>query len=313
MKGIGKVKHVAVLVGNSSEREVSLMTAKGIIAALESRDYKATQLEIDKNLADNLLKLDVDVVFIASHGKFGEDGTVQGLLEILGLPYVGSKVMASSLAMNKIMSKKIFVYEGLRTPAWVALHRDEDLRLRQAEIDELFAKHKRLIVKPSSQGSTIGLSLIKDKKDLPEAVNTAFLYDEEILIEQAITGTELTVPILGNRNPVILPCVEIVPLKELYDFEAKYVVNMSRHFVPPTVETRVAQEASEMALKAHLALGCSGISRADFIADHEGRCWLLEVNTLPGMTNTSLVPESALAYGYSYGELVEKLIQLACQ
>ena len=307
------MEHVAVLVGSSAEREVSLMTAKGIIAALKERGYEVTQLEIDRDLAENLLKLNVDVVFIAAHGKYGEDGTVQGLLEILDIPYVGSGILASSLAMNKIMSKKIFAHEGLRTPEWIALYKDEGYEHKRAEIEALLAAKGRLIIKPSSQGSTIGLSQVKEAKELDEAIAKAFQFDREVLIEEAITGTELTVPVLGNRNPLVLPCVEIVPLNELYDYEAKYVPNMSRHFVPPLVEARVVREASALAERAHLALGCLGISRADFIADEKGDCWLLEVNTLPGMTNTSLVPESAKAYGYSYADLVEKLIDLALE
>lgn len=290
-----------------------MMTAKGIIAALISRGYKTTQLEIDAHLPGQLLSLNVDAVFIASHGKFGEDGTIQGLLDIMGLPYVGSGVMASSIAINKIMSKKIFEFEGIRTPKWLAVNKRELISKVLIHIDEVFGKEQRLIVKPSSQGSTIGLTLVKEHHHLQEALEKAFQFDEDILVEEAIIGSELTVPVLGNDDVTALPCVEIVSLNELYDYEAKYAVNMSRHLIPPQVSIGVAQQAQDMAMKAHKALGCQGISRSDFIADREGQCWLLEVNTLPGMTNTSLVPDSAKAFGYSYADLVEKLIELALQ
>lgn len=289
------------------------MTATGIVAALNARGYRTTQLEIDALLPQKLNELKVDAAFIASHGKFGEDGTIQGLLDIMGIPYVGSGVLASSLAMNKIMAKKIFEYEGLKTPKWVAVHKRESFLEMKAKIDAVFSADQRLIVKPSSQGSTIGLSLIKDRSYLEEALQKAMSFDDEVLIEEAIIGSELTVPVLGNRDAIALPCVEIISLNELYDYEAKYAANMSRHMIPPQVELRVAQQAQDMALTAHRALGCEGISRSDFIADRNGQCWLLEVNTLPGMTNTSLVPDSAKAFGYSYADLVEKLIELALQ
>ncbi len=289
------------------------MTATGIVAALHARGYHTTQLEIDAQLPQKLAELKVDAAFIASHGKFGEDGTIQGLLDIMGIPYVGSGVLASSLAMNKIMAKKVFEYEGLRTPKWVALHKKESYLEMKAKIDAVFSPDQRLIVKPSSQGSTIGLSLIKERSLLEEGIVKALNFDVEVLIEEAIIGSELTVPVLGNLDLIALPCVEIISLNELYDYEAKYAANMSRHMIPPQVEIRVAQQAQDMAIAAHRALGCQGISRSDFIADRNGQCWLLEVNTLPGMTNTSLVPDSAKAFGYSYADLVEKLIELALQ
>ena len=307
------LKHIAVLVGSSSEREVSLMTATGIVAALRARGYRTTQLEIDAQLAKKIGELDIDAAFIASHGKFGEDGTIQGMLDIMGIPYVGSGVLASALAMNKIMSKKVFEFEGLRTPKWVAIQKSESVSTMKLKIDRVFSPEQRLIVKPSSQGSTIGLSLVKDRSTLEEALKKALLFDEEALVEEAIIGSELTVPVLGNQDVIALPCVEIISLNELYDYEAKYAANMSRHMIPPQVGITVAQEAQEIAIRAHKALGCLGISRSDFIADRSGKCWLLEVNTLPGMTNTSLVPDSAKAYGYSYADLVEKLIELALQ
>ena len=307
------LKHIAVLVGSSSEREVSLMTATGIVAALQARGYRTTQLEIDAQLAKKIGELVIDAAFIASHGKFGEDGTIQGMLDIMGIPYVGSGVLASALAMNKIMSKKVFEFEGLRTPKWVAVQKGESFATMKSKIDQVFSSEQRLIVKPSSQGSTIGLSLVKDRAFLEEALKKALMFDEEALIEEAIIGSELTVPVLGNHDVIALPCVQIISLNELYDYEAKYAANMSRHMIPPQVGIEVAQEAQEIAIKAHKALGCLGISRSDFIADRSGKCWLLEVNTLPGMTNTSLVPDSAKAYGYSYADLVEKLIELALQ
>lgn len=307
------MKNVAVLVGRSSEREISLKTAAGIIAALQSRGYRAYQMEIDAQLPSALQAMPVDVVFIASHGKFGEDGTVQGLLEIMGIPYVGSGVLASALAMNKIMSKKIFEFEHIRTPKWLPVDQYTDLSKISERVNEVFAGIDHLIVKPASQGSSIGLTLVKERQSLLPALQLALKYDNEVLIEEAISGTELTVAIWGNHELTVSPCIEIVSSNEFYDYEAKYAVNMSKHLIPARIAPAVEEEARSMAQQAHLALGCRGISRSDFFADKEGRCWLLEVNTLPGMTGTSLVPDAAKALGYSYADLVEKLIQLALE
>ena len=307
------MKNVAVLVGRSSEREISLKTAAGIIAALQSRGYRAYQMEIDAQLPGALQAMPVDVAFIASHGKFGEDGTVQGLLEIMGIPYVGSGVLASALAMNKIMSKKVFEFEQIRTPKWLPVDQYTDLDRIHEQVETVFAGVDHLIVKPASQGSSIGLTLVKERQDLLPALHLALQYDTEVLIEEAISGTELTVAIWGNHELTVLPCIEIVSSNEFYDYEAKYAVNMSKHLIPARIAPAVEAEAKAMAVKAHRALGCRGISRSDFFADKEGRCWLLEVNTLPGMTGTSLVPDAAKAIGYSYADLVEKLIQLALE
>lgn len=307
------MKNVAVLVGRSSEREISLKTAAGIIAALQSRGYCAYQMEIDAQLPSALQAMPVDVAFIASHGKFGEDGTVQGLLEIMGIPYVGSGVLASALAMNKIMSKKIFEFEHIRTPKWLPVDQYTDLSKISEQVNEIFAGIDHLIVKPASQGSSIGLTLVKERRQLLPALQLALKYDNEVLIEEAISGTELTVAIWGNHELTVSPCIEIVSSNEFYDYEAKYAVNMSKHLIPARIAPAVEEEAKAMAQQAHNALGCRGISRSDFFADKEGRCWLLEVNTLPGMTGTSLVPDAAKALGYSYADLVEKLIQLALE
>ncbi len=306
---------VAVLVGESSEREVSLKTSRGILKALEERGYRAILMEIDRELPARLLAEKVDVAFIASHGRFGEDGTIQGLLEILGVPYVGSGVLASALALDKVMSKKVFMAEGIPTPEY---HVIDGRQLKQSDVkwlvESILAENSLpMIVKPSDQGSTIGLTVVHTEEDLWPALTTAVRYDQQILVERYIKGVELTVGIIGNDDPQILPCIEIASAKGLYDYEAKYTMGMSEHIIPPRLPLAAVAQVERLALRAHQALGCRGISRTDIMVDAEGHPWVLEVNTLPGMTETSLVPDAARAAGLSYADLVERLVQYALE
>ncbi len=306
---------VAVLVGHSSEREVSLKTSRGILKALEERGYRAVLMEIDRGLPNRLLSESIDVAFIASHGKHGEDGTIQGLLEILGIPYVGSGVLASALALDKVMSKKVFATEGIPSPEY---HVVDGRQMKQSEVKGLVQRILAenplpMIVKPSDQGSTIGLTVVRSEEELWPALTTAVQYDQQILVERYIKGVELTVGVIGNDSPQILPCIEIAVPKGLYDYEAKYTMGMSEHIIPPRLPAGVIAEVESLALRSHQALGCRGISRTDIIVDANGQPWVLEVNTLPGMTETSLVPDAARAAGISYADLVEKLVQLALE
>ncbi|MCL2547575.1 MAG: D-alanine--D-alanine ligase [Symbiobacteriaceae bacterium] len=302
---------IAVLTGCSSEHEISLKTAALVSAALQENGYAVTELEIGPMVAGELLTLRPDAVFIASHGRFGEDGTIQGLLEILGIPYVGSATLASALALHKGLSKSLFRQNGLPTPpAWQFSFGERWTSKLQPLYDHLLTRGA-LIVKPTQQGSTIGLSIVREGEELSPSIKKAFVYDDSILIEQKIEGTELAVGVLGDVEPYALPCIEIVSKNEIYDYEAKYTPGMSEHIIPPRIDPQISEKAMCMALQAHLALGCRDISRSDIIADHDGCCWLLEVNTLPGMTETSLVPDAAKAAGISYSQLIDKLITMA--
>jgi len=300
---------IAVLIGCSAEYEVSLMTAHGVASALDESGYSHVTLDIDTHLPAKLLQECPDAVFIASHGTNAEDGRVQGLLDILGFPYVGSGVLASSLAMSKHKAKLIFQQMGLRTPASCVFSRDTySEELLGSVYDQL--KRSGVVVKPEKQGSSIGISMVTRVDDLLLAIEEALRYDDAVMIEWMIKGVELSVPVLGDKVLEALPCVEIAPMNTFYDYEAKYTPGMSDHLIPPRVEQCIIDEAKSMAIAAHRALGCRDLSRSDFMVDEHG-CWLLEVNTLPGMTPTSLVPDAARALGWSYADFIDKLVRMA--
>jgi len=311
---------VAVLMGGvSSEREVSLKTGRKIAEALDRERYEVVPLEIGRPQArscgsppgNELIPLLTDgrcpdVVFIALHGRYGEDGTVQGLLDLLGVPYTGSGVLASALALNKAVSKKLMLAEGIRTPPFVLVRDREEGLARASELP------LPLVVKPNREGSTIGVTIVRQADQIASALEQAFMHDAEVLVEQYIEGTEITAGVLGNENPRVLPLVEIVPRSGFYDYESKYTPGATDEIVPARIPEARAREARDLALRAHKALGCRGMSRVDMICTPD-EVWVLEVNTIPGMTETSLLPRAAAAAGMSFGELVEELIRLAVE
>ena len=304
-------KKIAVLSGGrSSEREVSLKSGKAVEAALKKKSLKVITLDSDENIAQNLKKERIDLAFIALHGKYGEDGTIQGLLELLNIPYTGSGVLASALALNKILAKKVFKAEGIPAPEVLGLG------TRSSEFDHQLLNIRTqvpVVVKPVSQGSTLGVSIVKKEVELKDALKKAFEYDEEVFVEKYIQGTEVTVSILGNENPQVLPLIEIIPESGFYDYEAKYIPGKSKHIIPPRLPKKYCQKASEMALKAHFSLGCQGFSRAEVIISPEGTPYILDLNTIPGMTEISLYPEAARAAGIEFGDLCLKLLELALE
>lgn len=307
----GAIYKIAVLMGGrSAEREVSLTTGAQVATALREAGHEV--LTIDSGGEGFIGELEAarpDVVFICLHGRFGEDGTVQGLLELLGLPYVGSGVLASALAMDKVMSKHFFAYAGIPTPAYVHARRGEELDL--AEVTrELGSK---TVVKPANEGSAIGVTIAHTPSELPSALEEAFRHDDSVLIEEFVGGIEVTVGVIGNDKPVALPTIEIVPEHEFYDYESKYVPGMSQHIIPARVAEEVRDECVRISLKAHKVLGCRGMSRADTIVRDNGTVELLEVNTIPGMTPTSLLPDAAAAAGVSFFDLCDRLVRLALE
>jgi D-alanine-D-alanine ligase len=254
-----------------------------------------------------------DVAFIALHGRYGEDGTIQGMLELLGIPYTGSGVLASALAMSKVMSKKVFRAEGIPTPdSWVLAHPDE--------MEPLLARHAAgverlplpLVVKPNEQGSTIGITIVREEAELAPAIRTAFHHDSCVLLEQFVAGTEITAAVLGNRELEVLPLIEIVPQGGFYDYERKYTAGATDEIVPARIRPEETERARELAIQAHRALGCRGVSRVDMMVAPDG-IWVLEVNTIPGMTPTSLLPRAAGAAGISFAQLLDRLIELALE
>ena len=302
---------VAVLKGGrSAEREVSLNTGAQVSTALESVGFDVVEIDSGEDeFVNELASAEVNVVFIALHGRFGEDGTVQGLCELLGLPYIGSGVLASALAMDKVMSKLFFTQAGLATPDYVVLRRGELFELDAV----VSALGEKLVVKPACEGSSVGMTIVHDSAELPDAIEKAFQFDRQILVERFVSGAEVTVAVLGNDDAVALPTLEIVPEHEFYDYESKYVPGMSRHIIPARVSQAAAEECQRLALQAHKTLGCRGISRSDTIVSEDGSVWLLETNTIPGMTATSLVPDAARAAGIEFPELCRMLVEFALE
>lgn len=290
-----KGKRVGVIMGGvSSEREVSLRSGKAILEALRSKGINAIPLEVGEDLVQKVLEAKIDVAFLALHGRLGEDGTVQGLLELLRIPYTGSGVLASALAMNKIKAKEIFLHHQIPTPEFIVWHEGAQPPFPPP-----------WVVKPASEGSTIGVSVVRDEEELGRAVQEARRYDHQILIEKFIEGKELTVGILDGSP---LEVIEIVPKKGIYDYGAKYTPGMTDYLVPAPLPTEVRREVQGWALKAYEALGCSGCARVDLLLDEQG-VWITEVNTLPGMTSTSLVPKAAASEGISFPELVMRILE----
>ncbi len=304
-----------VLGGKSAEREISLRTGEQVGLALRRKGHEVIALDLDEGLVPALQRQRPDVVFIALHGRYGEDGCLQGLLEILGVPYVGSGVLASALAMDKVMSKKLFQLEGLICPRSTVIAGSELDGTSggevAGEVEEAFGFP--VIVKPNREGSTIGLTLVKEPAGLPDALRRAFEYDEEAVVEEYIRGTEITVSVLGNREPWALPIIEIISATGLYDYKAKYTKGMSEHIIPARVPEHTYEAAQAAAVRAHKALGCRGMSRADFIVGPDNEPYILEVNTIPGMTETSLLPDAARAAGIEFPDLVDMLIDFALE
>jgi D-alanine-D-alanine ligase len=294
---------VAVLFGGkSAEREVSLKSGSMVLAALKKKGVDAHPFDPKERSLEELGRERFQRVFIALHGRFGEDGTVQGVLEWLGIPYTGSGVLASALAMDKVRTKRLWAAEGLPTAPYAVLTKDSDLR----------AVAKRLgvplFVKPASEGSSVGMTKVRKAAALDEAFALAVNYDPVVIAEKFIDGPELTVAILGERA---LPIIRIVTPREFYDYEAKYIANDTQYLIPCGVSEKKEKELQALCLKAFRALGCRGWGRVDLMLDKRGKPYLLEVNTSPGMTDHSLVPMAARAVGISYEDLCVKVLEMA--
>ncbi|MEA3560191.1 MAG: D-alanine--D-alanine ligase [Candidatus Omnitrophota bacterium] len=297
-------RKIGVLMGGaSSEREVSLQSGRAVYEALKKGGWNVAALDIvsEKLAANQIKKAEIDVAFIALHGRFGEDGRVQALLEFLAIPYTGSGIRASRLAMDKIASREVLSSSGITVPRYTAL---KGIRGCQ----ELSKMTFPLVIKPSSHGSSIGLSIIEDKKDLSPAIDKAGKYDNTIIIEEYIAGKEITVGILDQQP---LPLIWLIPGNRFYDYQAKYQKGKTLHIIPALLDEDVYLKAQAAALQAHQVLNCQGFSRVDMIIDNNSNPVVLEVNTIPGFTSTSLLPLAAGAEGYGLGELCGKLVKMA--
>jgi len=304
---------VAVLMGGrSAEREISLLTGEQIYRALLQKGYDAVAVHLDEHIVETLKSLKPDVVFIALHGRYGEDGTIQGLLEILDLPYTGSGVLASALGIDKAMSKRVFEAAGIETPEYAVVSKRDFVVDRESCEGVASALSFSLVVKPAREGSTIGMSIAHDIDELAAALKLAFSYDCDVVIERFVEGVEITVGVLGNK-PKALPTLEVVTKTGFYDYETKYTAGLSEHIIPARLPEEYQRKAQEIAVRAHTALGCRGFSRVDIIVDGSGRCNVLEINTIPGMTRLSLFPDAAKAAGYEFPDLIAYMVKLALE
>lgn len=292
--------------GHSAEREVSLMSGRGVHEALCRAGVDAHLFDTGTRTLTDLVNAGFDRVFIALHGRYGEDGTLQGMLELMKLPYTGSGPLASSLSMDKVMTKKVWLHEGLPTPDFEVLSDEENL---DEAVDRLGLP---LIMKPPHEGSTMGVTKVTDRSQMRKAYRLAAGFDAQVLAEQFIAGRELTVPLLGGpRGARALPIVEIVAPGGNYDYEHKYLSDETQYICPAQLDGDLTERILRLAERSYEVLGCEGWGRADFMLDEQGRPWLLEMNTSPGMTGHSLVPMGAKADGMSYEELCLAILETA--
>jgi D-alanine-D-alanine ligase len=332
-----KLKVAVLFGGTSAERDVSIASGAQVVAALRTRGHEVVAVDpavgvlapadeerflhsgvapappveselgrlrlIDPREAIARPPLDdVDVLFLALHGSFGEDGTLQALLDTTGVPYTGSGMLASAVAMDKDLSKRLFRYAGVPTPDWCMAPVGVEDVLRVTGFPT--------VVKPSKQGSTVGLTVVRDPADLAAAIAEAFRFDDEVMIERFVPGRELTVPVLGEAA---LPVGEIIAKHEIFDYECKYQPGMAEEIFPADLPRSAAAEVQALAMDVHRALKLGGYSRVDFRMDESGRFWCLEVNTLPGMTAASLFPKGAAAAGIPFAEVCERICRLGIE
>jgi D-alanine-D-alanine ligase len=298
-----KNRRIGVLMGGlSSEREISLRTGEAVLAALSARGYDAVPIFVDRDVDMVLRQNRIDAAFLALHGRYGEDGCIQGLLELLGIPYTGSDVLASALAMNKVKAKELFRLHNLPTPAYYVVGAGDAEDLIEAHGDFGFP----CVVKPVREGSSVGVAVCESPAEMVRACERALQFDSEVLVERYISGREVSVAILGDRA---LGAVEITPSGGFYDYASKYTRGATDYVIPPRLSPERYRGVLAQALRAHHALGCSGATRVDLMVSESGNEYLLEVNTLPGMTRTSLLPKIADAAGLSFEDLCDAILR----
>lgn len=292
-----KAQRVGVLMGGrSSERDISFKSGKAVIKGLKRRGYNVTAIDVDPDLAIKLKRKHIGAAFIALHGRWGEDGSVQGLLEIMGIPYTGSGVLGSAMAMDKVVMKMMFESMGIPSPAYT-----------QAEDGGTVHFPLPFIVKPANEGSTIGISIVKKQKEVMAAIKKARMFDKKVMIEKYIEGDEITV---GIVNGEALPVVQVKPSSGFYDFEAKYTKGMTEYIVPAKIDKTIAKKAGDIAMEVYKAFELTGCVRIDMLVDDD-LPKVIDINTSPGMTETSLVPKAWESLGRTFDELVEAILMEA--
>lgn len=283
---------------------MSLVSGDAVARALSKR-HRVFKLDpAQTNFLKKIEKIKPDCVFIALHGGKGENGTIQGFLEILNIPYTGSGVRTSAICMNKIITKKILMFHEIPTPDFVVVERNN--------IPDLFFGYP-CVVKPANLGSTIGISIVKNVSEMKRAVRKTFKLDSDVFVENFVKGKEITIGLIGNQNPQVLPPIEIRTERKLYDYTAKYTKGASAHIIPPEIDKSLLDKASDYAFKTYKILGCSGCARMEIIVQDNGEMFILDVNTIPGFTPVSLLPDAAAHAGISFDELCEKLIALGLE
>ena len=305
-----KIRLALIAGGKSGEREVSLAGAKGVLEALDPEKYHVHQYDPAHDLPQLTADApNLDVAFILLHGPLGEDGAMQGLLDLLGLPYQGSGILGSAVAMNKNFSKMLYKQAGLPLAEWVMASK-EDIN-NPANISGKL--QFPLVIKPVSQGSSLGMSIAHSDNELATGLQQAFKYDQEVMVEEFLQGREITGGVIGNETLESLPLVEIIPGPDhpFFDYEAKYQTGASQEICPADLPDEITRQAQEYAIKAHQVLHLQGYSRTDMIVAEDGKISVIETNTIPGMTPTSLLPQAAQAAGYNFPQLLDQLISLA--
>lgn len=317
-------KRIGVLMGGSSaEREISIRSGTSVFKAVKDRGYDAALIEImspkpnagtqhpdliacrQSEVCEVLRNEKIDVAFLALHGGYGENGAIQGLLEVMDVPYTGSGVLASALAMDKEAAKKIFLYHGIPVPLFVTLQLPEKDSVFEIPPPGLVQFGLPWVIKPSAEGSSIGVSIARNEASVRQAINEVSRFSERIIIEKYIEGREIQTGILNNK---VLGSVEVRPRQGFYSYEAKYTPGLTEYILPPEIDPEALKEAEKTALLAHKALGCKGASRVDLIIDSRGVPYVLEVNTIPGMTETSLLPKIAGLAGLDFIALIEEML-----
>ncbi len=305
--------HIALLAGGrSGEREVSLKGAAQVEKALDPDKFTVKRYDPATDLASLAQEApSIDVAFILLHGLYGEDGTVQGYLDLLGIPYQGSGVLGSAMAMDKNIAKIMYRLHGLPVAEW-EMARPEDILAPARLLDNL---HLPLVIKPVRAGSSLGMSIASTVEELAAGIKIAYEHDSQVMVEQLIKGREITGGVLGNDTLSALPLVEVIPNEEFlfFDYTAKYQPGAAKELCPAPISEELREKAQQLALSAHRALQLRGYSRTDMILTEQGEIYILETNTIPGMTLTSLLPQAAVAYGLAFPALLEKLIELALE
>ena len=296
--------------GRSGERDVSLRSGKRVFESLKNQGFNVISMDLDDDLISKLRAAKIDLVYNILHGRFGEDGTVQGLLEMANIPYTGSKVLASALAMNKLAAKRVFDALGIPTPRYVEVFSTSNIKQEASRICRIFPFP--LVLKPVSEGSSLGVSIIKQPKDFESILEKSVAEFKDVFVEEFIKGREITIGVIGKNSDLqALPILELVPKNEFYDFHAKYTAGMTEFILPARLSKPMTKKAQEIALMAHRALGCYGVSRVDMIIGQDHIPYVHEVNTIPGMTEQSDLPAEALEAGISFDELVVRILASA--